>query len=107
MTPFNFTSIAGFRYRRRPRCLAAWFLWKPAATSMLSAYYIMELCWKRAAAGRDQLGRRSCGGNWRSGAVSSQLGGHLHFTGSTGVFQQMWGTVGNNIQRYHLSTARR
>ena len=27
------------------------------------------------------------------------LGG-IHFTGSTGVFQQMWQTVGNNIAKY-------
>ncbi|HND12481.1 MAG TPA: L-glutamate gamma-semialdehyde dehydrogenase [Pseudomonadota bacterium] len=100
VTPFNFTSIAG-NLPTAPALLGNVVLWKPAATSMLSAYYIMELLLEAGLP--PGVINLVAGPAAEIGAVAlshPSLAG-IHFTGSTGVFQQMWGTVGNNIQRYH------
>jgi 1-pyrroline-5-carboxylate dehydrogenase len=99
ITPFNFTSIAG-NLPTAPALLGNTVLWKPASSSVLSGWYVMELF--RAAGLPDGVI------NFLPGAGSSvgtpalarpDLAG-IHFTGSTRVFQQMWKTVGNNIASY-------
>ncbi|MFO0623079.1 MAG: L-glutamate gamma-semialdehyde dehydrogenase [Polyangia bacterium] len=99
VTPFNFTSIAG-NLPTAPALLGNVVVWKPAATSMLSAYYIMELL---IEAGLPKgVINLVAGPAQEIGAVAlshPSLAG-VHFTGSTGVFQQMWRTVGSSIDRY-------
>ncbi len=99
ITPFNFTSIAG-NLPTAPAMLGNTTLWKPSSTSILSNYYLMKLL--------EEAGLPTGVVNFIPGPGSTigdvtmsdrRLGG-VHFTGSTGVFQTIWKTVGNNIQNY-------
>jgi 1-pyrroline-5-carboxylate dehydrogenase len=75
-------------------------IWKPASSAMLSAYYIMRLL---EAAGLPPGVINFLPGDAVaiSGALldSPDLAG-IHFTGSTGVFNGMWKTVGERAGRY-------
>ena len=99
VTPFNFTSIAG-NLPTAPALMGNTVIWKPASSAMLSAHCIMKLL---EAAGLPPGVINFVPGN--AVEISSilldspDLAG-IHFTGSTGVFQSMWRTVGSNIARY-------
>ncbi|HEX3610345.1 MAG TPA: L-glutamate gamma-semialdehyde dehydrogenase [Sporichthyaceae bacterium] len=99
VTPFNFTSIAG-NLPTAPALMGNTVLWKPATTQMLSAQLTMRLL---EAAGLPPGVVNLLPGNGKavSDVVLSdhQLAG-IHFTGSTGVFQHLWRTVGENIVGY-------
>jgi len=99
VTPFNFTSIAG-NLPTAPALMGNTSVWKPASTSVLSNYYLMKMF---EAAGMPPGVINFVPG---SGATvgdpvlaDPRLGG-IHFTGSTAVFQGMWKTIGDNVQRY-------
>jgi 1-pyrroline-5-carboxylate dehydrogenase len=99
VTPFNFTSIAG-NLCAAPAMMGNTVLWKPASSSVLSGWHIMELF--RAAGVPDGVinflpGSGATVGN--PALARPDLAG-IHFTGSTPVFQQMWKTVGANIADY-------
>ncbi len=99
VTPFNFTSIAG-NLPTAPALMGNAVIWKPAASAMLSAYYIMKLL--------EEAGLPPGVINFLPGdpvAISGALLAHrdlagVHFTGSTGVFNSMWETIGKNMGRY-------
>lgn len=99
VTPFNFTSIAG-NLPTAPALMGNTVVWKPASTAVYSAYYIMKLL---QAAGLPDgvinlvLGSGSAIGN---PAMNHPSLAGIHFTGSTSVFQGMWRTIGQNIDRY-------
>jgi 1-pyrroline-5-carboxylate dehydrogenase len=99
ITPFNFTSIAG-NLPTAPALLGNVVVWKPSPTQQLSAHYLMRLL---EAAGLPPGVINLVTGNGR--AVSEvalrqpDLAG-IHFTGSTGTFQHLWRTVGENISAY-------
>jgi 1-pyrroline-5-carboxylate dehydrogenase len=99
ITPFNFTSIAG-NLPSAPALMGNTCVWKPASTSVLSNYYLMQLF---EAAGLPPGVINFLPG--RGGAVGDpviadrRLAG-VHFTGSTAVFQGIWKTIGNNIASY-------
>ncbi len=99
VTPFNFTSIAG-NLPTAPALMGNTVIWKPAASAMLSSYYVMRLL---EAAGLPPGVINFVPGDAAqvSNVVlsSPDLAG-VHFTGSTAVFQGMWRTVGENIGRY-------
>ncbi len=99
VTPFNFTSIAG-NLPTAPALMGNVALWKPASTSVLSAYHIMRLLQE---AGLPPGVINFVPGSGRTigdpALASPDLAG-VHFTGSTGVFQGMWRTIGTNIDRY-------
>jgi 1-pyrroline-5-carboxylate dehydrogenase len=99
ITPFNFTAIAG-NLPTAPALLGNTIVWKPAATQMLAAHVIMELL---EAAGMPPGVINLVSGSAATISdvilASRHLGG-IHFTGSTAVFQQLWGTVGKNIANY-------
>jgi 1-pyrroline-5-carboxylate dehydrogenase len=99
VSPFNFTSIAG-NLTGAPALMGNTIVWKPASSAILSAYYIMRLF---EAAGLPPGVINFVPGDavMISGIVldSPDLAG-IHFTGSTAVFQSMWKTVGENIERY-------
>jgi 1-pyrroline-5-carboxylate dehydrogenase len=99
ITPFNFTSIAA-NLPTAPALLGNVAIWKPAASAMYSSYYIMRLL--------EEAGLPPGVVNMVPGdpvAISDvllrdrALAG-VHFTGSTGVFQHIWKTVGNNVGGY-------
>ncbi len=99
VTPFNFTSIAG-NLPTAPALMGNTVVWKPASSSVYSAHFIMELL--RDAGLPDGVINLVYGSGGTVGdpvLASPELAG-IHFTGSTGVFQDMWSTVGKNIARY-------
>ncbi len=99
VTPFNFTSIAG-NLPTAPALMGNTVLWKPASTAVLPAYYIMKLL-EEAGMPPGVLNFLPGSGREVGDPVlaSPALAG-VHFTGSTGVFQGMWKTIGSSIDRY-------
>jgi 1-pyrroline-5-carboxylate dehydrogenase len=99
VTPFNFTSIAG-NLPTAPALMGNTVVWKPASTSVVSAHVIMELL--EAAGLPPGVINMVPGPGAAIGdpvLASPHLAG-IHFTGSTGVFQGMWETVGKNVRAY-------
>lgn len=99
VTPFNFTSIAG-NLPTAPAMMGDTVVWKPASTSMLSAYYVLRLLEEAGLPpGVVNLvyGR---GGEVGAPALAHPRLGGVHFTGSTAVFREIWRTVGGGIERY-------
>jgi 1-pyrroline-5-carboxylate dehydrogenase len=99
VSPFNFTAIGG-NLTSSPALMGNTVLWKPASTAALSAYYTMRLFTEAGLPdGVVNLvyGRGSAVGD--PVLASPDLAG-IHFTGSTAVFQNMWKTVGANIETY-------
>jgi 1-pyrroline-5-carboxylate dehydrogenase len=99
ITPFNFTAIAG-NLPTAPALMGNTVVWKPALTQTYAAAFWMDLL---AEAGLPEGVITLLPGH---GATVSDvvladpdLAG-IHFTGSTRVFQQLWGEVGTNIARY-------
>jgi 1-pyrroline-5-carboxylate dehydrogenase len=99
VTPFNFTSIAG-NLPTSPAIMGNTVIWKPASTAMLSAYYVMRLL--QEAGLPDGVINLVYGRGGEVGdpiLANPRLAG-VHFTGSTAVFQNIWRTIGGNIERY-------
>jgi 1-pyrroline-5-carboxylate dehydrogenase len=99
VTPFNFTSIAG-NLPTAPALMGNTVVWKPASSSMLSAWYIMKLL---EEAGLPPGVINFVAGD--AGVISDKVLAHrdlagVHFTGSTGVFNSMWKTIGASMSRY-------
>ncbi|MSR06309.1 MAG: L-glutamate gamma-semialdehyde dehydrogenase [Gemmatimonadetes bacterium] len=99
VTPFNFTAIAG-NLPSAAAMMGNTVVWKPASSTVYSGYYLMKLF---EAAGLPPGVINFVPGDAQ--AVSDVVLSHpelagIHFTGSTEVFQTMWRTVGQNIQRY-------
>ncbi|MFZ2493763.1 MAG: L-glutamate gamma-semialdehyde dehydrogenase [Thermoanaerobaculia bacterium] len=99
VTPFNFTSIAG-NLPTAPAMMGNVVLWKPASSAVYSGYWIMKLL--QEAGLPDGVinfipGRGGAVGN--PVLASRDLAG-IHFTGSTGVFNDMWKTIGSNVGSY-------
>src|SRR6266513_3663912 len=100
ITPFNFSSIAG-NLPTAPALLGNVVMWKPSPTQQLAAHYTMRLL---EAAGLPPGVINLVTGDGQ--AVSEVALTHhdlagIHFTGSTGTFQHLWRTVGENIAGYH------
>jgi len=99
VTPFNFTAIGG-NLALAPALMGNTVVWKPAATASLSNFLFMELL---EAAGLPKGVINFVPGS--AVAVSNavlarpELAG-VHFTGSTAVFDTLWGEVGRNVSRY-------
>lgn len=99
VTPFNFTSIGG-NLPTSPALMGNVVLWKPASSAIPSAYAIMRLL--------EEAGLPPGVINFIPGdpvAISDVALSHpdlagVHFTGSTGVFNAMWRTIGQNMERY-------
>jgi 1-pyrroline-5-carboxylate dehydrogenase len=99
ITPFNFTAIAG-NLPTAAALMGNVVIWKPSPTQQLAAHHTMRLL---AAAGLPPgvINLVTGGGQ----AVSNVALRHrdlagIHFTGSTGTFQHLWRTVGENISGY-------
>jgi len=99
VAPFNFTAIAG-NLAAAPAIMGNTVLLKPASSCVYTPYLFMQIL-KEAGLpdgvinfipGRGSMVGKIC-------LDHRDLGG-IHFTGSTGVFHQMWKTVGNNIANY-------
>jgi 1-pyrroline-5-carboxylate dehydrogenase len=99
ITPFNFTAIGG-NLPTAPALVGDTVVWKPAATSALSSYYVMRLL--QEAGLPDGVVNLVFGppAEIADAALSSPDLAGVHFTGSTEVFQGIWKTIGNNIASY-------
>jgi 1-pyrroline-5-carboxylate dehydrogenase len=99
VSPFNFTAIGG-NLPAAPALMGNTVVWKPASTAMLSGYYIMKLL--------EEAGLPPGVINFVPGEaaeITNVCLGHrdlagVHFTGSTGVFNSMWQTIGSNMGGY-------
>jgi 1-pyrroline-5-carboxylate dehydrogenase len=99
VTPFNFTSIAG-NLPTAPAIMGNTVIWKPAASAILSAWYIFKLL--------EEAGLPPGVINFVPGdpvMVSDALLSNkdlagVHFTGSTAVFNSMWKTIGANMSSF-------
>ena len=99
VTPFNFTAIGG----NLPTCPAMCgnvVVWKPANTQIYSASVFMEILIEAGLpAGVINL-------VYPPGPMVGDICyahpdfAGVHFTGSTGVFQSMWKSIGENIHKY-------
>lgn len=99
LTPFNFTSIAG-NLPTAPAMLGNVAVWKPAESQIYSAALIMEIL-EEAGLPPGVVNLIYVDGPTVGDVVFKHTDfAGLHFTGSTGVFQQLWRTIGDNIQRY-------
>ncbi|MCE5335440.1 MAG: L-glutamate gamma-semialdehyde dehydrogenase, partial [Desulfobacteraceae bacterium] len=99
VTPFNFISIAG-NLPAAPASVGNVVVWKPASSGVYSAYHIMRLF--QEAGLPDGVINFVPGPGSQVGTpalLSPDLAG-IHFTGSTGTFNSMWRTVGENVQVY-------
>ena len=99
LTPFNFTSIAG-NLPAAPAMLGNVAVWKPSKTAIYSAAVIMEL-FREAGLPDGVINLVFADGPTTSKVVlNSPYFAGIHFTGSTGVFQSIWKTIGENIYKY-------
>jgi 1-pyrroline-5-carboxylate dehydrogenase len=99
VSPFNFTAIGG-NLSGAPVLMGNVALWKPSATAMLSAYYVMKLL---EAAGLPPGVINFVPGDpvaISDAALSHRDLAGVHFTGSTTVFNSMWKTIGSNMATY-------
>lgn len=99
LTPFNFTAIAG-NLPTAPAMLGNVVVWKPAESQIYSAAIIMEIL-EEAGLPAGVINLIYVDGP----TVGEEIFKHpdfagLHFTGSTGVFQRLWKTIGDNIANY-------
>ncbi|WP_445719485.1 L-glutamate gamma-semialdehyde dehydrogenase [Flavobacterium sp.] len=99
ITPFNFTAIAG-NLPSSAALMGNVVVWKPAATQVYSANVIMQV-FKEAGLPDGVINMVMGDSGMVSDVVlsSPHLAG-VHFTGSTGVFNDIWKTIGNNISNY-------
>jgi 1-pyrroline-5-carboxylate dehydrogenase len=99
ITPFNFTAIAG-NLPASAALMGNVVVWKPAATQVYSANVIMTV-FKEAGLPDGVINMVMGDSTMVSDVVLSNphLAG-VHFTGSTGVFNDIWKTIGNNIASY-------
>ena len=99
ITPFNFTSIAG-NLPTAPALMGNTVVWKPATTQQLAASVLMQVL---EAAGLPpgviNMVTGHSGGIGAAALPHRDLAG-VHFTGSTGTFQQIWSTVSANLSGY-------
>ncbi len=99
VTPFNFTAI-GANLATAPAIMGNTVVWKPASTSLLSNYYLMQL-FKEAGLPDGVINFIPGRGSMISRIVLEDPSfAGLHFTGSTGVFNSMWKTIADNLSRY-------
>lgn len=99
VTPFNFTSIAA-NLCAAPAMMGNVIVWKPADSQVYSAQVIMEL-FQAAGLPDGVINMITVDGQVAGDVVfrHKALAG-LHFTGSTGVFRNLWKEIGNNIENY-------
>ena len=99
ITPFNFTAIAG-NLPASAALMGNVVVWKPAATQVYSANLVMQI-FKEAGVPDGVINMVMGDSSMVSDVLlnSPHLAG-VHFTGSTEVFNDIWGKIGTNISNY-------
>lgn len=99
LTPFNFTAIAG-NLPTSAAMMGNVVVWKPANTQVYSANVLMEV-FKEAGVPDGVINLVYVDGPVAGDVIFNHPDfAGIHFTGSTGVFQNIWKTIGNNIHKY-------
>lgn len=99
ITPFNFTSIAA-NLPAAPALMGNVVIWKPAESQIYSANAIMEL-FQAAGLPDGVINMITVDGPVAGDVIfQHQDFAGLHFTGSTGVFKQLWKNIGQNIDKF-------
>ena len=99
VTPFNFTAIGGNLPTSAAMCGNV-VVWKPANTQVYSAHMFMRIL-KEAGLPDGVINLIYVDGP----TIGEVCFNHkdfagVHFTGSTGVFNNMWETIGKNMSKY-------
>ncbi len=99
LTPFNFTAISG-NLPTAPAMMGNTIVWKPANTQIYSASILMQV-FIEAGVPPGVINLVYVSGPVAGDVIFNhpKFAG-IHFTGSTGVFQEVWKTIGNNIHKY-------
>lgn len=98
VTPFNFTAIAG-NLVGAPALMGNSVIWKPSNTAVLSNYVLLNIL--------EEAGLPAGVVNFIPGdpveisdvAINNRDFSALHFTGSTAVFQSLYGTIAGNLAK--------
>lgn len=99
LTPFNFTAIAG-NLPTSAAMMGNVVVWKPSNTQIYSANVLMEI-FREAGVPAGVINLVYVSGPDMGEVVFNHPDfAGIHFTGSTGVFQNIWKTIGNNIDKY-------
>ncbi|WDV45222.1 L-glutamate gamma-semialdehyde dehydrogenase [Clostridiaceae bacterium M8S5] len=99
VTPFNFTAIGG-NLAASPAMMGNVVVWKPSAAAIYSNYLLMKI-FKEAGLPDGVINFiPSSGSEIGSIAFSHKDFAGVHFTGSTEVFNTMWRSIGQNINKY-------
>jgi 1-pyrroline-5-carboxylate dehydrogenase len=99
VTPFNFTAIGGNLPTSAAMCGNV-VIWKPAHTQIFAAQMFMRIL-KEAGLPDGVINLI-----YVDGPIVGKICfehhdfGGVHFTGSTGVFNHMWKTIGENVAKY-------
>ena len=99
ITPFNFTAIAG-NLPTAPALMGNTVIWKPALTQTFAAHLWMQVLVEAGLPDGVINMVPGHGAEVSSAALSHPDLAGIHFTGSTRVFQGLWGEVGANIAGY-------
>lgn len=99
LTPFNFTAIAG-NLPTSAAMMGNVIVWKPSNTQIYSANVLMEI-FREAGVPDGVINLVFVSGPDTGDVIFNHADfAGIHFTGSTGVFQDIWKTIGNNIHKY-------
>jgi 1-pyrroline-5-carboxylate dehydrogenase len=99
LTPFNFTAIAG-NLPSSAALMGNVVVWKPANTQIYAANVLMQL-FKAAGVPDGVINLVYVSGPDAGDVIFKHPDfAGIHFTGSTGVFQDIWKSIGNNIHLY-------
>ncbi|MHC1775933.1 MAG: L-glutamate gamma-semialdehyde dehydrogenase [Lentimicrobium sp.] len=99
LTPFNFTAIAS-NLNMSPALMGNTLLWKPATTSILSNYVLMDI-YKEAGLPDGVVNFIPGPGSVIGNAVfSDRHFAGLHFTGSNVTFNRLWQMAAQNLHNY-------
>lgn len=99
ITPFNFTAIGGNLPTSAAMCGNV-VVWKPANTQIYAAQMFMRIL-KEAGLPDGVINLIYVDGPTLGKVCFSHRDfGGVHFTGSTGVFNSMWKTIGENVSNY-------
>lgn len=99
LTPFNFTAIAG-NLPTSAAMMGNTIVWKPANSQVYAANVIMQVL-KEAGLPDGVINLIYVSGPDAGDVIFNHRDfAGIHFTGSTGVFQNIWKIIGNNIHTY-------
>jgi 1-pyrroline-5-carboxylate dehydrogenase len=99
ITPFNFTAIAG-NLPSAPALMGNTVVWKPSDDQIYSAWFVMRIL-EEAGLPKGVINLVYTDGQEAGDVIFNHPDfAGLHFTGSTGVFRNLWKTIGQNLDRY-------